>query len=71
MKVVTKQAASFIWFQGMLAAERQTSFLPDIEEDLILPLPSLREALQPVQELNCAAAKNGYASESHLHWRIS
>ncbi|MBI2869014.1 MAG: helix-hairpin-helix domain-containing protein [Chloroflexi bacterium] len=33
MRVVTRHAAPFIWFQGMLAAEKQASFLPLLEEE--------------------------------------
>ena len=41
MRVVTKRAASFIWFQGMLTWEKQTSFLPQLDDDLAQQAPSL------------------------------
>ena len=34
MRVVTKKAAPFIWFQGMDVPEKQYSFLPQLEDDL-------------------------------------
>jgi len=38
--VVTKRAASFIWFKGMLEFEKQVSFIPELD-DLDEPAPSL------------------------------
>jgi putative DNA modification/repair radical SAM protein len=40
MRVVTKRAASFIWFKGMLEFEKQASFIPEFD-DLDEPAPSL------------------------------
>jgi predicted DNA-binding helix-hairpin-helix protein len=40
MRVVTRRAASFIWFKGMLEFEKQTSFIPELD-DLDEPAPSL------------------------------
>jgi putative DNA modification/repair radical SAM protein len=40
MGVVTSRAAPYIWFQGMLAWEKQSSFIPQIEEP-DEPLPAL------------------------------
>jgi len=34
MGVLTKRAVPFIWFQGMLPWEKQTSFLPQLDDDL-------------------------------------
>jgi len=43
MRVVTRQAAPFIWFQGMLSWEKQTSFLPQLDDDLVPRESSLAE----------------------------
>lgn len=40
MRVVTKRAAPFIWFKGMLEFEKQASFIPELD-DLDEPAPSL------------------------------
>jgi putative DNA modification/repair radical SAM protein len=40
MRVVTKRAASFIWFKGMLEFEKQASFIPEFD-DPDEPAPSL------------------------------
>jgi len=39
MRVPTKRALPFIWFQGMLPSERQTSFLPEVDDAMDQPLP--------------------------------
>jgi len=46
MRVLTRKAAPFIWFQGMLSWEKemQTSFLPELD-DVSSPLPSLAGVL--------------------------
>lgn len=41
MRVATKRATPFIWFQGMLAAEKQTSFLPQLDDEVAQQVPSL------------------------------
>lgn len=46
MKVVTKRALPYIWFQGMLSHEKQSSFLPELFEADAEPEPSLAEALR-------------------------
>lgn len=43
MGVMVKRATPFIWFQGMLAWEKQSSFLPELKADI--PVPSLAETL--------------------------
>ena len=45
MRVLTKRAAPFIWFQGMLAWEKQVSFLPQLDDDVAQPSPSLAGVL--------------------------
>lgn len=45
MRVSTRWAAPFIWFQGMLAAEKQSSFLPLLDDELAQPAPSLAGVL--------------------------
>lgn len=45
MRVPTKAAVPFIWFQGMLPSEKQTSFLPQLEDEMVQPAPSLASAL--------------------------
>lgn len=47
MRVLAK-AVPYVWFQGMLEYEKQSSFLPQLDDNLILPMPSLTEALQLV-----------------------
>jgi predicted DNA-binding helix-hairpin-helix protein len=42
--VATKKATPFIWFQGMLSWEKQSSFIPEFE-DLDQPAPSLAGVL--------------------------
>ena len=45
MRVVTRRAGSFIWFQGMLATEKQACFLPQLDDDLPQQEPSLAGVL--------------------------
>lgn len=45
MRVATKRALPFIWFQGMLHGEKQTSYLPELDDDLARGVPSLAEVL--------------------------
>lgn len=45
MRVITKRAASFIWFRGMLDWEKQMSFLPQFDDDLAEQTPTLAGAL--------------------------
>jgi len=45
MRVATKAAAPFIWFQGMVTWEKQLSFIPRLEDDPSQPAPSLAEVL--------------------------
>ena len=45
MRVVTEQAAPFIWFQGTLTWEKQTSFLQQLDDDLAQQAPSLAASL--------------------------
>ena len=45
MRVLTRKATPFIWFQGMLPSEKQTSFLPQLEDEMVQPAPSLASAL--------------------------
>lgn len=44
MRIVTRRAAPFIWFQGMLPGEKQASFLPQLE-DMSGAVPSLAGVL--------------------------
>ena len=45
MRVVTGRAVPYIGFKGMLEFEKQTSFIPEISEDINnQPAPSLAEA---------------------------
>ena len=46
MRVLTRKADSFIWFQGMLAweKEKQMSFLPQLD-DIVPQMPSLARVL--------------------------
>ena len=44
MRVATNRAVPYIWFKGMLDFEKQASFIPEIGEDINLPVPSLAEA---------------------------
>jgi putative DNA modification/repair radical SAM protein len=46
MGVVTSRALPFIWFKGMLADEKQASFMPRLDDDINQPAPSLPEAMQ-------------------------
>ncbi|MBI4180483.1 MAG: helix-hairpin-helix domain-containing protein, partial [Chloroflexi bacterium] len=47
MRVATNRAVPYIWFKGMLEFEKQTSFIPDIAEDIISqPAPTLAEAFR-------------------------
>jgi putative DNA modification/repair radical SAM protein len=45
MKVVTKRAAEFIWFQGMLEWDKQIALIPEAEENNIPP-PELAEVVR-------------------------
>ena len=45
MRVLTKRAVPFIWFQGMLPWEKQTSFLPQLDDELPPQVPSLARCL--------------------------
>jgi putative DNA modification/repair radical SAM protein len=45
MKVVTSRALPFIWFKGILDYEKQTSFMPQLDDDVNQPASSLLEAL--------------------------
>jgi len=45
MRVITKRAVPFIWFQGMLPWEKQTSFLPELDDEVAQPAPSLAGVL--------------------------
>ena len=45
MRVITKRAAPFIWFRGMLDWEKQMSFLPQFDDDLAEQTPTLAGAL--------------------------
>ncbi|MBI4296804.1 MAG: putative DNA modification/repair radical SAM protein [Chloroflexi bacterium] len=46
MKVVTKRAMPFIWFHGMLHYDKQSSFVPQLDDnDINQPVPSLAEAV--------------------------
>lgn len=44
IRVLTRKATPYIWFQGMLASEKQTSFLPELD-DIVSPAPSLAGVL--------------------------
>jgi predicted DNA-binding helix-hairpin-helix protein len=46
MGVVTKRAAPFIWFQGMLTWEKQLSFMPHLDDDSHQQVSSLAEVLR-------------------------
>ena len=48
MRVRVGVATPFIWFQGMLGWEKQTSFLPQLDEDMFQEAPSLAGALSQV-----------------------
>lgn len=43
MRVVTKRAVPFIWFQGMSSWEKQMSFLPEIDDTVAQQASSLAE----------------------------
>ena len=45
MRVATSRAAPFIWYQGMSSLERQASFLPWLDGDLVPKTPSLAEVV--------------------------
>jgi putative DNA modification/repair radical SAM protein len=45
MRVSTRWAAPFIWFQGMLTSEKQSSFLPLFDDELAEPALSLAGVL--------------------------
>lgn len=45
MRVVTKRATPFIWFQGMLPAEKQATFLPRFDEEVLPQAPALAGCL--------------------------
>jgi len=44
MRIITRRATPFIWFQGMLEWEKQASFLPDVD-NIDEPTPSLAMVL--------------------------
>jgi hypothetical protein len=44
MRVVTKRAAPFVWYKSMLNSEKQLSFMPELEDELVAE-PSLVGAL--------------------------
>ena len=46
MRVVTRRAAPYIWFKGMLEIEKQMSFLPQFEDESGWELPSLAEVIR-------------------------
>jgi putative DNA modification/repair radical SAM protein len=46
MRIATGRALPFIWFKGMPGDEKQASFMPQLDEDLNQPAPSLLETLQ-------------------------
>jgi putative DNA modification/repair radical SAM protein len=46
MRVVTSRALPFIWFKGMPDGEKQTSFMPQLDDDIDQAAPSLPQALQ-------------------------
>ncbi len=46
MRVATNRAIPFIWFKGMLDYEKQTSFMPQLDDAINQPAPSLLEAMQ-------------------------
>jgi predicted DNA-binding helix-hairpin-helix protein len=45
MRVATKRALPYIWFQGMLPSERQATFLPELDDELPPEAPSLASCL--------------------------
>ncbi len=45
MQVVTKRATPFIWFQGMLPSEKQSTFLPQFDEEVLPRTPVLAGCL--------------------------
>jgi len=45
MGVITKRAAPFIWFQGMLTWEKQLSFMPELDDDPAQQASSLAEVI--------------------------
>ena len=45
MRVVTKRATPFIWFQGMLPSEKQATFLPQFDEEVLPQAPVLAGCL--------------------------
>ena len=45
MRVITRRAVPFIWFQGMLPIEKQASFIPQLEDEMIPQTASLVEYL--------------------------
>jgi putative DNA modification/repair radical SAM protein len=46
MGVATNRAIPFIWFKSMLDYEKQTSFIPQLDDAVNQPAPSLLEAIQ-------------------------
>jgi len=47
MKVVTRRAAAYVWFKGMLEFEKQMSFMPEVSETVAdEPLPELAEVVK-------------------------
>jgi len=45
MRIIVKRAAPFIWFKGMLAWEKQLSFMPQLDDDRTQPLLTLAEVV--------------------------
>jgi predicted DNA-binding helix-hairpin-helix protein len=45
MGVVKKRAAPFIWFKSMLSSEKQLSFMPQLDDDVVPPEPQLAEII--------------------------
>jgi predicted DNA-binding helix-hairpin-helix protein len=46
MRVVTKRATPFIWFQGMLLSEKQAAFLPRFDDEVFPQAPVLAGCLR-------------------------
>ena len=46
MRVVTQRATPFIWFQGMIPSEKQTTFLPEFDGEIAPQVPSLAGCLR-------------------------
>jgi predicted DNA-binding helix-hairpin-helix protein len=46
MRVVTRRATPFIWFQGMLPSEKQATFLPEFDGEVLPQAHSLAGCLR-------------------------